>query len=66
MNLFIDVISCHQKGITKPYDAARSLGIKWAVSESQPMAEQIKLIGCTVPDELTEANWPDWLRRGTR
>ncbi|MBO1023294.1 hypothetical protein IPU75_01035 [Ochrobactrum sp. SD129] len=47
-----------------PYEAARDLGVKWASSEQQLIADQIKLTGCTLPDGLAEANFPNWLRRG--
>lgn len=46
-------------GKMNPYDQMRSLGIRWQAAEAQPMADQIKFMGCTeVPDPL-----PAYLRR---
>ncbi|KAB2752337.1 MULTISPECIES: hypothetical protein [Brucella] len=64
MNLFIDLITFERESAQNPFEEARALGIKWASSEQQLIAEQIKLTGCTLPDGLTEANFPNWLRRG--
>jgi hypothetical protein len=56
MNLFIDLWRA-----ADDFKAQLSaLGITYARWEPQPIADQIKLHGCTnVPDDL-----PNWLRRG--
>jgi len=64
MNLFIDLITLDRAGIRNPYEAARDLGIEWASSEQQLIADQIKLTGCTLPGGLTDVKFPNWLRLG--
>lgn len=53
--LFIDLYAVPKEwnvGLAK-------LGIRWAMWEAQPIADQIKITGCTnVPKEL-----PPWIRR---
>ncbi|WP_157796383.1 hypothetical protein [Brucella intermedia] len=45
MNLLIDLITFERESAQNPFEEARALGIKWASSEQQLIAEQIKLTG---------------------
>jgi hypothetical protein len=56
--LFFDVFGYAEAA--NPHDRMRALGISWEGSEAQPIADQIKFVGCTnIPDPL-----PDYLRTG--
>lgn len=56
--LFYDLNEAHDRGERRhPADVLKELGITYTEYEGQPIADQIKLHGCTnVPDTL-----PPWI-----